>query len=592
MSNNNAGTPPDIKTDNNAGSPPDIESDIESKQATIPVSNKAPNGKPKIIDIKRKQVMVAKGQQASVELFLDQLQVDVTGTIVVMIGRKWDVNAVTGRYLSTNFMVSDVKMLLATSQTNHSIIVTLWGGLGDILIEKKTKHVDMCPVVVTSTSAKFYNNKLYLSSSSSTMIFDDPEIPNPSFPVDLSQPMVGTIENLLMWARNHKNDSATFHCQLGQWWCDACNTTADYPVLRYRLELDVADDTGHTVVVLFDEPATALIKCFAESLAEADDEVNLHALWHVEKLFSTYLSKQILNDDGCLPIAISNIIGTFHVLEIKSHTYYEYGTFESFTCWKVNLTEGVDESIGSSTLDVEAGSHTPKLKRMKQDLFIPNPSKPIEEGKIKGLDTKDFDTEARGVSGEGGRKGKAAHGSDRMGKNILEIKDPDWKKGMVQVRGLAKKRFLLFLMLSDMCLPSQTQSRHLQVGNFGTPAVAQYTLYPNRNKPCTTSRTISCSCGQKTPKGATLTSAGVSAAYHNMGPPLYQCHSCKPVMHPFGMKSEMPRQKGLQIRPSPFAVKKVKSSSLDSTTPPPLKTLLDYNEPTTSRFKDQIRVYN
>ncbi|GJS48644.1 putative ribonuclease H-like domain-containing protein [Tanacetum coccineum] len=33
--------------------------------------------------------------------------VDVTGMIVVMIGRVWDVNVVTGRYLSTDFVVSD-----------------------------------------------------------------------------------------------------------------------------------------------------------------------------------------------------------------------------------------------------------------------------------------------------------------------------------------------------------------------------------------------------------------------------------------------------------------------------------------------------
>ncbi|GKD93127.1 replication protein A 70 kDa DNA-binding subunit C-like protein [Tanacetum coccineum] len=99
---------------------------------------------------------------------------------------------------------------------NQSIRVTLWGALGDLLIEKKTKHAGMCPVVVISTSAKFYNNKLYLSSSSSTMIFDDAEIPtlktlrlyensgvapqNASLAVNLSQPRVGTLENLLIWA--------------------------------------------------------------------------------------------------------------------------------------------------------------------------------------------------------------------------------------------------------------------------------------------------------------------------------------------------------------------------------------------------------
>ena len=37
--------------------------------------------------------------------------------------------------------------------------VTLWGGLGDILIEKKTKHVDLCPVIITSLNAKLYNSE-------------------------------------------------------------------------------------------------------------------------------------------------------------------------------------------------------------------------------------------------------------------------------------------------------------------------------------------------------------------------------------------------------------------------------------------------
>ena len=41
----------------------------------------------------------------------------------------------------------------------QSIRVTLWGGLADMLIEKKATHVGMCPVVVTSTSAKYYNSE-------------------------------------------------------------------------------------------------------------------------------------------------------------------------------------------------------------------------------------------------------------------------------------------------------------------------------------------------------------------------------------------------------------------------------------------------
>ncbi|KAL6569800.1 hypothetical protein OROMI_014314 [Orobanche minor] len=364
-----------------------------------------------------------------VVLYLDDLKVDVTGTIVVMICRIWDVNAVSGRYLSTDFVVSDSKgnaihctakgtiahnfirlkeggiysiknfvvlpnkdeyrirkddtFMLEfdgdttmrkslvkpdgflrhplqlvhfqkieptankylidvagyvtnvgrTNQTRtgtknldfhlanhrgHSIRVTLWGGLGDALIEKKTKHVGLCPVVLTSVSAKNYNNKLYLSSSSSTLILDDPDIPalkelasemsdvemmQPALRCNHSEPKDGTIENLLIWSRNRKNDSLIFNCKAkidtvrtrkgwsypscggekckkgatrkeGSYWCDACDVPVPYPVMRYRLELGISDETADTVIVLFDEPATELVKCSAASILDEEDEMS------------------------------------------------------------------------------------------------------------------------------------------------------------------------------------------------------------------------------------------------------------------------------------------------------------------------------
>ncbi|GKC21390.1 ribonuclease H-like domain-containing protein [Tanacetum coccineum] len=69
------------------------------------------------IDIHFVQDMVTAGQHNmateavinNTELFLDELDVGVSGTIVVMVCRMWDVNVVTGCYLSTDFVVSDVK---------------------------------------------------------------------------------------------------------------------------------------------------------------------------------------------------------------------------------------------------------------------------------------------------------------------------------------------------------------------------------------------------------------------------------------------------------------------------------------------------
>ncbi|GJT74044.1 reverse transcriptase domain-containing protein [Tanacetum coccineum] len=171
-------------------------------------------------------------------LMLDQLELRVTGTIVVMICRKWDVNSATIQHLSTDFIVSDEKMdgdtivhrsavkpdgfarypfqlveFDSLEPTNNkylidavgyvtnvgrttttrsgsktldfhlannrgqSVRVTLWGGLGEMLIEKCTRHVRLYPVVLTALSVKLYNNMLYLSSTSPTMIVDDEQIP-------------------------------------------------------------------------------------------------------------------------------------------------------------------------------------------------------------------------------------------------------------------------------------------------------------------------------------------------------------------------------------------------------------------------------
>ncbi|GKF96625.1 nucleic acid-binding, OB-fold protein, partial [Tanacetum coccineum] len=119
--------------------------------------------------------------------------------------------------------------------------------------------------------------------------------------------------------------------QKGYFFCVSCNKRVNFPMLRYRLKLDVFDVTAQTVVVLFDEPVTALIDCSARSLMDIEDE-------------ST-------DDHVGLPLAILNLIGTTLVMEIKSQSYYEDGTFKSFTSWQLNLKEVCAGSVGSSTLD-------------------------------------------------------------------------------------------------------------------------------------------------------------------------------------------------------------------------------------------------
>ncbi|GJU65757.1 reverse transcriptase domain-containing protein [Tanacetum coccineum] len=324
------------------------------------------------------------------------------------------IEPIESKYLIGGFYITNVSRTNHQKTSSHNLDfylanhrVTLWGALWDVMIEKKSKQAD----------------KLYLSSSSSAMIFDDADIPavkalitnmpasgeeskKLSVSVDHFALREGTLENLLMWARNRKNDVRIANVRtrkgwnfpshggenckkgstrkLGQFWCEFFNKCVEFTVLSihnpfvriYKLELDITDDTANAVVVMFDEPATTLVGCSEESVMEDDDESS--------------------DDQSNLPPALANLIGTTHTLEIKSHTYYEYRTFESFTCWTIVLTEGVMKTASFSTLDTEAATENPKLKRLTRDPSVPTPSKPSEERQTKRVDIEDSDSKDRG----------------------------------------------------------------------------------------------------------------------------------------------------------------------------------------------------
>nr|GFA24049.1 hypothetical protein [Tanacetum cinerariifolium] len=180
-----------------------------------------------------KAAMLSCSTQSKPLLFLDQLEVDVTGNIVVMVERGNMIHCATkssvahnflrlkegGIYSVKNFVVlpnKDVFRIFRhdmfmiefdgettarkvsadphdfciypfrliefdqvepTNNKGQSLRVTLWGEFGDVLVKKKTKHAGVCAMVLTGMSVKEYNNKLYLSSTSSTVFCDDDDIP-------------------------------------------------------------------------------------------------------------------------------------------------------------------------------------------------------------------------------------------------------------------------------------------------------------------------------------------------------------------------------------------------------------------------------
>ncbi|GKF54840.1 hypothetical protein Tco_0165180, partial [Tanacetum coccineum] len=99
------------------------------------------------------------------------------------------------------------------------------------------------------------------------------------------------------------------------------------------------------------------------------------------------------DDDLNLPLAIRNLIGTTHILEIKSHTYYQYGTFKSFNCWKINPYETAEDDASSSTPAVTANDVDLSKKIVTKPPTVCTPLKPNEERKQKGHELEDSDVD-------------------------------------------------------------------------------------------------------------------------------------------------------------------------------------------------------
>ncbi|GJW29734.1 ATP-dependent DNA helicase PIF1-like protein, partial [Tanacetum coccineum] len=192
-----------------------------------------------------------------------------------------------GRTTQTRTGSKTLDFYLANWPANKSDVVG--GGFGDMLIQKRTRHVGLYTVIITAMSVKLYNNMLYSSSTSPTLIIDDEKIfllkqmktddsgvdlTKGILPADNAVPKVGTLKNLLMWAQNWKYDvkidkvrtkkgwnypscggekckKGTLNRKEGRFWCDS--SSVEYPVMRYRLELEISNDIAEVVVVMFDE---------------------------------------------------------------------------------------------------------------------------------------------------------------------------------------------------------------------------------------------------------------------------------------------------------------------------------------------------
>ncbi|GJV25872.1 ATP-dependent DNA helicase PIF1-like protein [Tanacetum coccineum] len=618
------------------------------------------------------------------EVMLNQLELGATGTIMVMLCSMWDVNSSTGRYLSTDFIVSDKefdgdtnvrksfikskgfnrypfqlveiddleptnnKFLVAaagyvtnvgrtTQQRTGSrtldfylanrmcqqIRVTLWGAQGDKLIEKRTCHVGLYPIVITAVSVKLYNsNSCYVLTFSHSGL----ELTKEVLPGDNALPKPGTLENLLMWARNKIYDTSTFHCEVkidkirtkkcwnfssrrgekckkgniackaGQFWCDSCDSAVEYPVLKYRLELEVSDDTAKTVVVMFDETATSLLKCSAASMVTSQTQVYFCSLYN---LSNTHIDLRLPDEEehSGLPITLANIVGTSHTLELKSHTYYEHGNYESFTCWRVVTDDVVEESSNSRMVAAKADSKAPMVKRLKQ--------RPVEE--LEDSDAEEsFVAESQPKGEDMGCSSDTRKKKRRLGVSNLSSAGEDMNSGSNHV----DRPLLSNILHTSVIVHSNTIIRwdgniqsfcglklsDIRISNTGTSsAPAKGSAHIKRKATVNTldrpfPQTAPRTTARKARKPAALSLAGIEVSYHSLGAPSYECHGCNATMW-----YEERNNKGNRIANPTFSLCCQKGKVLlprFNETPEPLKRLLDYIQSATSRFRDQIRVYN
>ncbi|GJT95896.1 zinc finger, CCHC-type containing protein [Tanacetum coccineum] len=318
----------------------------------------------------------------SVELTDNKYMIDVAGYIT-NVGRS--IQQRTGSRTMDFYLANERGQMLR---------VTLWEGLGDTLIEKKTKDVGHCAINLTAMNVKTYNNKLYLSRSSSTQIFDDPNIPALKEPRSKIRVTDQTLQILQIKPVN-------FVCSFYLLSADRQYQDAERLALPnvwrgkvYRLELGFSDATAYVVVVMFDETTSELVKCSADSLTQSDEEY--------------------LDDTSALPAALANIIGTTHTLELKSHTYYEHGNFESFNCWNLIPPEMVVESAGSSTIDVVPDTPQSSGKRLCKQPSVATPLKPCEGKTLISQELEDSDADSLPVRAWGKKKQRVSSDADSL----------------------------------------------------------------------------------------------------------------------------------------------------------------------------------
>ncbi|GJT46020.1 helicase [Tanacetum coccineum] len=500
----------------------------------------------------------------------------VTGTIVLMFCRMWDIYAATSRYLSIDFVVCDSKGSTMHATTRNSIAHNFMK-----LKECGIYSAKIFAIQPNKDEFRVLKNATFMleldGSTTIRKVFVKPDgfIRFPFEMVDFEH-LETTINKYLIGAYGRCSWvlilSGTIYMKMKS--DGTLKFCCTHPPSRYKLELKVSDDTAEVVVVIFNEMALSLVKCTTYSIVEYEDQ---------------------------------------------------YNTYESFTCWRIVTAEGMDESGGSSIAGGSRPSETPEFKRLLRHPSVTTPSKVNEAKKqkrgeaAKSDDEASFVADTQAASGVGGslpdtRKHKRdiafrqtvistaaihmIHCTPLVGTNnaenqslasILQHSVRIESNTIIRQDGRVQSYCGLHLKGIGASIPRTSRIPSHNRINVYKQAIASTSNYPfsdaHRRK---TEGCNKCKSTNAT-KGVAFTSRGTEVSYHNIGSSSYQCAHYNATM----WYEERVNKGSRSINPSFSLCCKEGKIRLPKFNPTqPLHNLLNYNDLATARFRDQIRIYN
>ncbi|XP_021733164.1 replication protein A 70 kDa DNA-binding subunit E-like [Chenopodium quinoa] len=270
--------------------------------------------------------------------------------------------------------------------------IKLWNKVFTEYTKQKNQLNDFTkpfPIIITSTMVKEFNGNFNLTSSSSTKIYTNVEVPEVQFLKDIcektenstigkleiqctstdSQEIISKkidISTLMNHIQKTVENDLIFYCKakvtdimgengwyyiscpvckrrvtprLADFLCILCEKSIERPIPRYRLELGVEDHSGSTIFVIFDEEAKKLIGQDGSTVFEA----------HIYEKANNKDDASDNDAESEIPMIIKNIIGKELIFKVKITAYNRKTLRQTFTVMKIFETIILEDDKEATT---------------------------------------------------------------------------------------------------------------------------------------------------------------------------------------------------------------------------------------------------